>query len=178
MKLINDPTLTTNQVWFLNNDMVDSLESANVSLDKLDCLPSYLDKMSEEDVIFIGVLQRAIGSLLGCKSFEPFDKASQSETFTTLFNVATDSDLRKEILDSLKGYTEFYVKQTNVGIIVCLSTVSEMSRGWVKVNQNNFSNALLEAIYQSFSYTRLHFQYAVKPKGDEFSVASVLKLVA
>lgn len=178
MKLINDSTLTTNQVWFLNNDMVDLLESANVSLDKLNELPAHLKDLSEEDVIYIGVFQKVIGSLLGRKSFAPFDVTTQSEMFTTLFNVAIDSDMSKEILESIKGYSEFYVKQTNVGIVVCLSSAGKLPRGWSRINQNNFSNALLEAIYQSFSYTRLHFQYAANPKDDEFSVASVLKLLA
>lgn len=182
MKFISHGLGVTPQIWLLSNDMVKAVESSGIGLDLLSKLPLHQDKISDSDIIAIAVVNYGMSLKLGSPDTSVFDDDSfvgaKGEVLRKRIQ-STLADIPKlSLLQAYNAPSQFYVKSTQSGFIICQGEDKPKEPTWIETGENYFGNALLRCIYDVIGFYKVHFKDVTCPQAGEFSLANVFRNLA
>ena len=163
-------------IWFLTKDMVDSLSSANVSLNQLDNIQNLIGTLSPNEVANILVFQDIIANTFAVKGTSS-TVTTDDEVNAALLQYALDNVNREDLKKTASQYNRFYVKGIVNGCVVVFANTETLS-DFTPLKSTLVPQVVLEAVYTNFGYQDVHFNDLTLALNSEYTMAGILQTVA
>lgn len=164
--------------FFLSRAMVDTVLRQSIPLQDLNKLSVYHGVLTYGEMAGILKFQTVAAEAMGVPMPDPleaFDNGYDGAMLKEAFN----SSSRETLVGIFKRANKFQmVSVAQTIIMVAEEADSPALPGWVTLDGNTFSAAMLETIYKQAGYLEAHSSPVIHPVKGEFTLAEVFKLLS